>query len=112
VDLRRESVSRSGTADSLDSLGFAYRRLGGLQQAISHYQQALAIYREIGDPTGQAAALTSLGDAQLAAGQPEAARRSWQQALAAASSVPSADIQPIEARLAKLGEAAGRGGRS
>ena len=103
VELHRESGSRTGAADALDSIGFACRGLGDHEQAIRHYQQALAIYREIGDPTGLATTLTSLGDVQLAAGQPGAARQSWRQALAAASDVPSADTQPIEARLAQLG---------
>lgn len=90
-------------ADALDSIGFAYRGLGDQQKAVRHYQQALAICREIGDPTGQATTLTSLGDGQLAGGQPGAARQSWEQALAMLRDVLNADTQPIEARLAQLG---------
>ena len=53
LDLHRESGSRSGAADTLDSIAYAYEGLADYAQAIAHYQQALDIYRDIGDPQGE-----------------------------------------------------------
>ena len=53
----RWTASPSSTASSAD-----YPR------AIDHYEQALAMYRHIGDPEGEASSLLHLGDAQLAEG--------------------------------------------
>ena len=52
------------------------------REAIGNYQQAQAIFRQIGDRRTQAEILFQLGHAQKAAGQGDAARQSWQQALA------------------------------
>ena len=68
LDLHRESGSRTGVADTLDSIAYIYGQLGDYRQAIAHYEQALAMYRQIGDPEGEASSLLHLGDVQLAAG--------------------------------------------
>ena len=48
-------------ATALTSLGLVDVRQGRYQQATGHLQQALALFRETGDRTGDANALTSLG---------------------------------------------------
>ena len=52
--MHRESGSRSGVADTLDSIAFAYGQLADYERAIAHYEQALAMYRLLGDPQGEA----------------------------------------------------------
>lgn len=102
LDLSRETGSRALSADTLAILGFVHLSLGHYGKAVACYMEVLVIYREIGDKAGTAEALTGLGDAQHAGGDIRAARGSWRQALAILSDVPSADAQPIEARLAQL----------
>lgn len=58
-------------AGSLGNLGLAYADLGQVEQAISHYQQALAIAREIGDRRGEGNRLGNLGNAYADLGQVE-----------------------------------------
>ncbi|MBK8074412.1 MAG: tetratricopeptide repeat protein [Kineosporiaceae bacterium] len=62
-------------------LGLCYAALGQVATAIGHYQQALAIFREIGDRLGEAAALNNLGLCFADLGQVAAAIDHYQQAL-------------------------------
>jgi tetratricopeptide (TPR) repeat protein len=103
LDLSRETGSRALTADALATLGFVHLSLGDYGMAVACYMEVLVIYREIDDRAGTAEALTGLGDAQHARGDVRAARATWRQALAILSDVPSADVQPIQARLDMLG---------
>ena len=103
LDLSRETGSRALTADTLATLGFVHLSLGDYGMAVACYMEVLVIYREIDDKAGTAEALTGLGDAQHARGDVRAARATWRQALAVLSDVPSADVQPIQARLDMLG---------
>jgi tetratricopeptide (TPR) repeat protein len=102
LDLSRETGSRALTADTLATLGFVHLSLGDYGMAVACYMEVLVIYREIGHKAGTAEALTGLGDAQHARGDVRAARATWRQALAILSDVPSADVQPIQARLDML----------
>jgi tetratricopeptide (TPR) repeat protein len=102
LDLSRETGSRALTADTLVTLGSVHLSLGDYGKAAACYMEVLVIYREIGDKAGTAEALTGLGDAQHARGDVRAARATWRQALAILSDVPSADVQPIQARLDML----------
>jgi predicted negative regulator of RcsB-dependent stress response len=90
------------TADTLDVLGRIHLGLGDHHEARACYLQALAIYREAGGDTSEAAVLIGLGDAQLGAGDTTAARDSWQQALTLLAGIANADDQPVRARLAQL----------
>jgi len=103
LDLSRETGDRALTADTLATLGFVHLSLGDYGMAVACYMEVLVIYREIDDKAGTAEALTGLGDAQHARGDVRAARATWRQALAILSDVPSADVQPIQARLDMLG---------
>jgi hypothetical protein len=51
-------------------LGLVYARLGRHQQAADHQQQALGLFREMGDRSGEAETLNSLGEALLARASP------------------------------------------
>ncbi|WP_375453051.1 NB-ARC domain-containing protein, partial [uncultured Nostoc sp.] len=56
------------------NLGFAHSSLGEYQQARNYYEQALAIYREIGDRQGEAIVLKALGFAHSSLGEYQQAR--------------------------------------
>ncbi|WP_141705407.1 tetratricopeptide repeat protein, partial [Microcystis aeruginosa] len=61
LTIAKEIGDRQGEANSLGSLGIAYRSLGQYQKAIEFYQQSLTIAKEIGDRQGEANSLGSLG---------------------------------------------------
>ena len=103
LDMHTESGSRSGMADTLDSIAFAYGQLADYQRSIAHYEQALEIYRLLGDPQGEATAWLDLGDIQLASGQPDAARRSWERSRALLAEIPGADLNGASRRLGNIG---------
>jgi tetratricopeptide (TPR) repeat protein len=66
---------------ALGNLAGAYCAQGHISDAIDRYQQARAIFREIGDRRREAKALAELGHAQRIGGQSDAAQQSWHQAL-------------------------------
>jgi len=103
LDMHTESGSRSGMADTLDSIAFAYGQLADYERSIAHYEQALEIYRLLGDPQGEATAWLDLGDIQLASGQPDAARRSWERSRALLAEIPGADLNGASRRLGNIG---------
>ncbi|QLQ08647.1 MAG: tetratricopeptide repeat-containing protein [Anaerolineae bacterium] len=47
------SGDQHGIANTLDSLGNAHRNLGDVRRAIELHQQALALFRQIGDRLGK-----------------------------------------------------------
>jgi len=61
----RTNGYRFGQAIALNGLGFAYLRQGDHEPAESHFDAALAIFREIEDRQGEANALTNLGTTRL-----------------------------------------------
>jgi tetratricopeptide (TPR) repeat protein len=75
----------------LDSLGWAYFKLGRLAEAQKYLQSAARI------DSGSAAIAEHLGDAYEKAGQPDLAKASWQRALNIASD--AADVQRLRAKL-------------
>ncbi|MEZ4669808.1 MAG: tetratricopeptide repeat protein [Anaerolineae bacterium] len=86
--LERAIVAANNTGNKqnqiiyLLQLGHAHRTLGRVEQAISNFQQALAISREIGDRRGEGAHLGNLGLTYGALGQVEKAIDYHEQALA------------------------------
>jgi tetratricopeptide (TPR) repeat protein len=101
LDISRETGARLLAADALITLGFVCLALGDPRRAIASYMEVLAIYRQAGTNVLVITALTGLGDAQQVAGDRDAARASWQRALALLKDLPSADDQPVRARLAR-----------
>jgi tetratricopeptide (TPR) repeat protein len=65
----------------LGSLGLAYSDLGQVQRAITYYEQALEIARQIGDRRGDGAHLGNLGIAYSRLGQVQRAITCYEQAL-------------------------------
>ncbi len=103
LDMHTESGSRSGAADTLDSIAFAHGQLADYERSVAHYEQALAMYRLLGDPQGEAAAWLCLGDIQLASGQADAARRCWERSRALLTGIPGADLSGASGRLGNIG---------
>ena len=92
----RSSATATAQAATWDSLGYAHHHLGHHAQAITCYQQALDLFRDLGDRYDEADTLTHLGDTHHAAGDPDAARDAWQQALTILDELdhPDADARP------------------
>jgi len=67
---------------SLGNLGTAYRNIGQMQRAISCYEQALAIERELENQQGEGAWLGNLGNCYLVLGQTARAIDYYEQVLA------------------------------
>ena len=87
ISLREQAVAalkqarnRWQYAYTLQQLAEACHHHGRIGDAIGNYQQARAIFRQIGDRRTEADILLQLGHAQETAGQSDA-RQSWQQAL-------------------------------
>ena len=97
--VHQEAGSRSGIADTLDSIAYAYGQRADYEQSIAHYRQAQEMYHLLGDLQCEALSRIRLGDIQLAAGQADAARDSWEQALALLRQVPWADTGEATRRL-------------
>ncbi|MFL6233032.1 MAG: CHAT domain-containing protein [Thermoanaerobaculia bacterium] len=76
----REPGSR-GQAVTLNTLGVAYRLLGRLEDARRAYQEALAIFRRLGDAREQASCLGNLGRLEATAGQDATALDHFDRAL-------------------------------
>ena len=103
LDMHTESGSRTGMADTLDSIAFAYGQVKDYERSIAHYEQALAMYRLLGDPQGEANTWLDLGDIQLASGQPDAARRCWERSRGLLTEIPGADMSGPSGRLGNIG---------
>ena len=86
----------------LGNLGNAYSALGQVERAIEHYDQALAIAREIGDRRGEGHFLGNLGNAYSALGQVERARDYLQQALVIFQEIKSPYADLARKQLAEL----------
>jgi hypothetical protein len=66
------------------------------------YQQALTLFRDLGDRYDEAATLTNLGDTHHAAGNPDAARDAWQHALTILDDLDHPDADQVRTKLAAL----------
>src|SRR3984893_6490652 len=74
-------------ARALANLGTLYQQQGRYQQAADHHQQAITLFREIGDQDGEARALNTAGETLRATGRPSHARTQHAAALALASQI-------------------------
>ncbi|MFC5164523.1 tetratricopeptide repeat protein [Nonomuraea angiospora] len=70
----------SEQATTRDSLGYIHRRLGHFVQAVTRFERALELFRELGTRSFEGGALHALGDAHHDAGDLDAAHRVWQDA--------------------------------
>lgn len=85
------------------NLGSAYYFLGQATRAIKHHQQAVNIFREIGDKRNEGAYLGNLGSAYRDLGQVEKAIEYYEQALTIDREIGSRQVEGI--RLGNLGNA-------
>ena len=103
LDMHTESGSRSGVADTLDSIAFAYGQLADYERSIAHYEQALAMYRLLGDPQGEAFA----GCTSVTCSSPRG-RRTPRGAAGSGRApcsrqIPGADLSAASGRLGNIG---------
>jgi len=87
VDAAKALKDRRDEGAHMGHLGNAYSDLGQVETAIDHYQQALAIHREIGGRKAEGSDLGNLGLAYSDLGQVEKAIDHHQQALAIAREI-------------------------
>ena len=80
VDLAR-GRQPPGRGSTLNNIGRLYRDLGQQQTALDYYNQALPIWREVGNRSGEALALNDIGRAYADMGQPQKALEYAEQAL-------------------------------
>jgi tetratricopeptide (TPR) repeat protein len=103
-----EARARIYRGEALRSLGSAYSGLADPVRAIDCYEQAIVIYRELGDLPFLVVTLTELGDAQVAAGDLAAARGSRTLAARALDRLPLASAQQVRAWISRESEAVAR----
>ena len=89
-------------ANTWDSLGYAYHHLGRHAEAAECYQDALVLYRDLGDRYNEADTLSHLGDTHLPAGDGAVARAAWHRALAILSDLGHPDAADVTAKLTGL----------
>ncbi|MBA2734144.1 MAG: CHAT domain-containing protein [Acidobacteria bacterium] len=82
LSLLRSTGNREREANVLNNIGFFYRTLGELDDALDFFNQALALRREIGDPRGEAISLNHLGRIHVALGEIQKGLDFYEQALA------------------------------
>jgi Tfp pilus assembly protein PilF len=84
----RQARDRTGEANALSHIGGVYAEtLGQLPAALDYYQQALAIYREVGARQGETQQLNNIGDTYWSLGQLEPALESFESALVIARDI-------------------------
>jgi tetratricopeptide (TPR) repeat protein len=81
IEVAQRQSQALGRANALKSLGDLDLRLGQVDSARNHYQQAITLYEKEQDDLGRANALQSLGDLDLRLGQVDSARNHYQQAI-------------------------------
>jgi hypothetical protein len=74
----------------------------GYEEAITCQQDALPIFRQLGDRHGEAEALRDLGDALRAVGHDREAGTAWREALAICGALKIPEAGEIRDRLATL----------
>ena len=97
-----EADDPTGWALAWDALGLVHYRLGGHRDAISCYQQELALVGQAKTPVARkmlARQLTDFGDACRAAGDLHAAVKAWQHALRILDDLRLPDSPEVRARL-------------
>jgi predicted ATPase len=69
-------------ARALTNLGDAVGDIGADREALTYLEEAVAVWRQIGDPLGEALALESIGYCRVAIGELQEARAAFEQSLA------------------------------
>ncbi|MFZ1110312.1 MAG: tetratricopeptide repeat protein, partial [Rhodomicrobium sp.] len=76
------SAGINGEASTLDNLGRAWSDMGAGSQALDNFNQALDLFRQLGERNGEALVLNDTGPAYAALGQKQKALDSYNQAIA------------------------------
>ena len=76
------TASINGEASTLDNLGRAWSDMGDGKQALDDFNQALLIFRNLGERNGEALVLNDTGPAYAALGQKQKALEVYNQAIA------------------------------
>jgi tetratricopeptide (TPR) repeat protein len=84
------------------SLAILYQHRGELEDAFTHYQQALEIQREVGWRSGEGCSLSNLGELLLLRGEPSAAAAHFEHAIAICDEVVPFAAAGCRASLALL----------
>ncbi len=100
--LAQELDNQVVAAATWDSLGFVRHLQGHYEAAVSCYQQAVALYADLGSVWNRADVLINLGETHLAAGALRVARDLWQEALEVFEQTHHPDTGQLRARLAGI----------
>jgi len=103
LELSQELGYQNAEGYAWHDLGFINQQIGQPGQAISCYERALDIYRQLTDRYYESKALTGLGNARLAAGDLAGARQAWQDALAILDELGHSDADQLRVRIAGAG---------
>lgn len=93
---------RRAEAQALINLGIVYYRQQRFDDAIEHYERALAVYRELGARYGQAQTLDNLAGAYEAKGDLATAAERWQQAFQLFKEVGAPEMERIWSKLDRV----------
>jgi len=93
---------RRAEAQALINLGIVYYRQERFDDAIEHYQRALAVYDELGARYGQAQTLDNLAGAHEAKGDLATAADRWQQAFQLFKEVGAPEMERIWSKLDRV----------
>jgi hypothetical protein len=83
----------------LHSLGLVHHQLRDYPAARRSFDEALSVFRQLGDRMGEAETLASLGDTRRAGSDVERARAAWSAALAILEESGHPDTDEVRAKL-------------
>jgi tetratricopeptide (TPR) repeat protein len=92
-------ADRHGQAGAWDSLGYVLMRTGRHDEAVTCFEESLALARELRDRASEGEALDHLGDAHEAMGDHERAESSWRAAMAVLEELDPAAAKGLRAKL-------------
>jgi tetratricopeptide (TPR) repeat protein/transcriptional regulator with XRE-family HTH domain len=81
LEINTRRGDEENIAFTLDSLGYAHQHLRDYEQAVDHYERAIADFRRLGYASMTADALERLGDTHHEAGRAGDARAAWTRSL-------------------------------
>jgi len=91
----QEAGGRTGEANTLDNLGETYSGMGRGQEAFNYFNQALAIWRAVGEQGGEALTLNSMGRAYADLGLKQNSLDVFHQALAISRTIGNRQAEAL-----------------
>ena len=89
-------------ANTYGNLGIVHKTRGELDDAVSMYQQALAIYEELGSKEGMANTYGNLGNVHKTRGELDEARKVWVESIRLFDELNSPDAEKARDFLSQL----------